>query len=322
LTRENINDALSELNNTQLITPNALSEQTVLLRSNTSSNRIRSDLIDHFKNALKLIRLSTCSSHSISALNTNYVLGVFLGWSSNYTTFLSYATYVSNIEWTVNEDNQTIKCYCEQRSCSFPAGFYRFADNGDFYAHTKPDPYKYNITDVVPGFVGSCTPLDAILEANLTCLYNRTCFRKLVRYFPRLNQVKQQNMTDLFAKSNFDFVFLQIVETIHPLNSSISSRYSSKDNVSTLVDEHFIEQWNISINYSEYFHQCSAKICTYTFTKRADFLYIITLLISLCGGLQTILRFCVPILVDHFLKRPSINSENRIQTNRNESNYE
>jgi hypothetical protein len=76
-------------------------------------------------------------------------------------------------------------------------------------------------------------------------------------------------------------------------------------NISHLVDDLFLEQWNVSINYERYYNQCAPKICTYSYKKRANFIYMITLLISLCGGLQTILRFCIPPVVQYLIKKRS-----------------
>lgn len=95
------------------------------------------------------------------------------------------------------------------------------------------------------------------------------------------------------------------------MNTSISSKYPLDVNVSHLVDDLFLEQWNISINYERYFTQCAPKICTYSYTKRADFVYMITLLISLCGGLQIILRVVIPSIVKYFMEKRS----NTIMTN-------
>jgi hypothetical protein len=144
------------------------------------------DTVIRFNNALKLIQLSTHSSRISTALNTNYVLGVILmgtgssyGWSTSFTTW----------RWTVN--NETTRCQCDQDTCSFPAGFYSFYDMGAFSIHSDMRPQMYNASHFVPGFVSSCTPLQAILHGTFVCLYDKQCIMKLVDYFPRLTQVSK-----------------------------------------------------------------------------------------------------------------------------------
>jgi hypothetical protein len=41
----------------------------------------------------------------------------------------------------------------------------------------------------VTGFFGSCVPLDAVMMADFTCLYNETCLDLLLDYFPNLTKV-------------------------------------------------------------------------------------------------------------------------------------
>jgi hypothetical protein len=186
LARDNIFDALFNLNNTQLLTADVLPENAIFIRTKISSERIRIDTLVRFNNALKLIQLSTHSSRISTALNTNYVLGVTLsGDGRSYNWWTGFTSW----HWTVN--NQTTKCHCEEDTCSVPAGFYSFVDVGDFYSHINMKPQIYNASDFVPGFVGSCTPLQAVLKATLICLYDKECIKKLVDYFPRLTQVSK-----------------------------------------------------------------------------------------------------------------------------------
>ena len=88
-----------------------------------------------------------------------------------------------------------------------------------------------------------------------------------------------------------------------PLNGSTKSKYPRDVAVRSLVEELFLERWNTSAAYSEYYHRCAPKICTYTYMTQADFAYMITLLISLSGGLETILFFFTPLVVAFIMKR-------------------
>jgi len=170
-----------------LLTASVLPKNTVFIRTKISSGRIRIDTIVRLTNALKLLLLSTHSNRISSALNTNYIIGVFL-----YGDGSAYGWAFSDTAWSRTVDNKIIKCRCDETTCSFPAGFYSFADIDNFYNHITLRFQEYNDTDLVPGFVGSCTPLQAILQATFVCLYEIVCIKKLVHYFPSLAQVSQE----------------------------------------------------------------------------------------------------------------------------------
>ncbi|CAF4964823.1 unnamed protein product, partial [Rotaria sp. Silwood1] len=186
LARENIFDALFNLNDTQLFSSNLLPEKQICTQTNISSDRILRDTRIRFNNALKLIELSTQSNVISSALNTNIVYS-----ASRFATFQTYMYKSSYTGWYWTENNQTTICVCQiNTTCTAPAGFYSFADKNNFELHTKLVPQQHHASDVVPGFVGSCTPYEAVIEAKFICLYDIKCIKKLVNYFPRLTQRK------------------------------------------------------------------------------------------------------------------------------------
>ena len=43
----------------------------------------------------------------------------------------------------------------------------------------------------VHGFFAACTPLDALLQSTMDCLYESECMQWLLNYFPNLNQVRR-----------------------------------------------------------------------------------------------------------------------------------
>lgn len=81
--------------------------------------------------------------------------------------------------------------------------------------------------------------------------------------------------------------------------------------VRSLLEELFLEIWNITTNYHEYYHRCAPKICTYSYMTKADFAYMITQLISLCGGLTMILRYIVSLIVEKVMGKPVANDADR-----------
>jgi hypothetical protein len=63
-----------------------------------------------------------------------------------------------------------------------------------------------------------------------------------------------------------------------------------------------VSPWTLLRNqtfFQQYFNSCAPDSCQYTNIQRHDFfLYIITSLIGLFGGLSSILRIIVPILLN------------------------
>ncbi|CAF3814784.1 unnamed protein product [Rotaria magnacalcarata] len=257
--RDNIFESLLNLNNTQLLAGNLLPEKEIFIQTKTTSERIRSDTTIRLNNALKLIELLTQTNYFSSALNTNIVYFV------NRIMFHEIFVYgSSNTAWYSIVNNETKICGCQFNTCFLPVGFYSFADEINFNRHTIIEPHKYNASDLVPGFFGACTPYEAIFQAKFICLYDIKCIKKLTHYFPRL---------------------VQLMSTIQPLNTSVPSKYPRNVTVNHLIQEIFLEQWRVSIDYIKYFAACAPKICTYSYTKQINFAYTITMLISLPGKL-------------------------------------
>ncbi|CAF4124277.1 unnamed protein product, partial [Rotaria sp. Silwood2] len=200
LARDNIFDVLFNLNDTQLLSSNLLRENEIFIQTKISSERILSDTTVRLNNALKLIKLSTQSNVISSALNTNIVYS-----ASRFVNFQTYKYISSYTGWHWTANNQTTICVCHINTCTLPAGFYSFADKNDFYLHTKLVPQEHDVSDLVPGFVGSCTPYEAVFQAKFICLYDIKCIKTLADYFPRL---------------------AQLIPTIKVLNASIASKYS------------------------------------------------------------------------------------------------
>jgi hypothetical protein len=169
-----------------LFTANVLSEKEVFVQTKTNGERIRTDTLIHLNNALNLIELSTRSNQIPTELNTNYVYGATV-----LSNDIVYNWHVSNTVWYWTVDHETISCHCYNSTCSSPSGFYFLADISDFDRHTIMVPQKNNAAYLVPGFVGSCTPLEAVLQATFVCLYDIECIKKLVHYFPPLAQVRK-----------------------------------------------------------------------------------------------------------------------------------
>jgi hypothetical protein len=67
-----------------------------------------------------------------------------------------------------------------------------------------------------------------------------------------------------------------------------------------------VEEWITNISYEKYYAQCAPIICTYSKVNRHDFVYVLTKIISLLGGLTLAIKFIVPVVVQ-FIRRKKDN---------------
>ena len=91
--------------------------------------------------------------------------------------------------------------------------------------------------------------------------------------------------------------------TIHPLVYDPSFTGFTRDEpLSSIVRKMFIESWNPSFSFEQYYKRCAPSVCKYTTTaQRKDFFGIMLILISMIGGLAIALRIATPILVNTVL---------------------
>ena len=91
--------------------------------------------------------------------------------------------------------------------------------------------------------------------------------------------------------------------TIQPLVYDLSfTRFTRDASLSSIVGEMFIERWNPSFSFEQYYKRCAPSVCKYTTTaQRKDFFGIMLILISMIGGLAIALRIATPILVNTVL---------------------
>ena len=133
---------------------------------------------------------------------------------------------------------------------------------------------------VVSGFYIGCYLVEAIRQSNLVCLYNQTCLDQLIF---NLQSPLSFNATALVLPG--------------------SSRFHPSTLISAMLDELLVERWIQNISYPSYYSQCQISYCTYTRLAKNSFLYIITTLIGLFGGLYKALFISVPFVVTHICKR-------------------
>lgn len=93
------------------------------------------------------------------------------------------------------------------------------------------------------------------------------------------------------------------LETIHPYlvidtNTSVlilseHGQFTQNSKIIDIIGQLFVHEWKMNFSYDAFFNTCAPIKCTYTYTKRANFIYIISILLGFYGGLTVALRFVV-----------------------------
>jgi hypothetical protein len=133
---------------------------------------------------LNYIRAYTQANYLVSALNTNIMLSTYAD-GDQYTVNKLETKYVTD---TVDTGSTGAGMVCGTANPTSPAGF--FSNQSSIYVFTQAQWSKPTAnSQIVKGFFGGCTPLEALLPSTLDCLYDIKCLQLLNYYFPALNQV-------------------------------------------------------------------------------------------------------------------------------------
>ena len=84
--------------------------------------------------------------------------------------------------------------------------------------------------------------------------------------------------------------------------NSSNTQYEITTQIGEIIKKLMIEVWNDQISFNSYYEQCNPSFCIYTYNKQGDIAYMITTAIALIGGLTTILRIIIPLIVA-FIRR-------------------
>ncbi|CAF0731637.1 unnamed protein product [Adineta steineri] len=185
---------------------------------------------------------------------------------------------------------------------------YRFHDDDDGHLYTKSTQYgdcvcsslatcvdQYavvnypNFTDIfpIPGLYTGCYIIESLLQSSLQCFYDQACIDNILLYL---------------GSSTFI--------NVTALNISLSIQYLENSTISDILDKLMVEEWSNSSTYENYYSECQPAGCSYSVMSKNSVIYIVTTLIGLVGGLITVLKLTVPMLVkdvrelSHFYQNP------------------
>ncbi|CAF0990012.1 unnamed protein product [Adineta steineri] len=270
ISNDTVSKALLDIQNNQLVTVELLEEEDIQSQVEAMVKLVQTTAYVQVTSFLQLVQMMYRSNTLVSAFGTNAVVQIGSGRVLIYST-----NYVRPY---ITEINPSYALSCAETNMKTPAVFYAQPLDTSINDHidwpTYHGAYSSSIISAsIDGFFGGCFALDSILNSTLDCLHNFQCLETLFDYFPALNQ------------SKFKLIDL-------PLSSG-----RRNISVNDLVSDLFIEQNSTKINYTNYFNQCAPLVCTYSTIDSINLSSILSLLISLYGGLTAILRLIAPLLI-------------------------
>ncbi len=255
------------------LTPQTISDGLVRFYSNqyVSTSLIPPKLMKvEIESLVDQFRSSLSSSFLLSYSMIREIIqanALFSGLGTNYHVGIANSnSYVSTVANTYNG------CSCASSStCVTQSSIYQYP--------------SLTILFNIPGFYTGCYAIESLLQSTLECFYDQQCLDKLQSYISSSSSM-----------------------TVTALNSSLPSMYYMKSTIKEFVDNLMIEEWNTSLSYERYYDQCNPTQCTYTYTDTGNtddtfelrkniILNIVIILLAIIGGLNTVLRCVVPLLV-------------------------
>jgi hypothetical protein len=100
---------------------------------------------------------------------------------------------------------------------------------------------------------------------------------------------------------SYSWIGLPAVMNISLLDSTIHSRFSINTTIEVLMKALFLEKWNVSFSYEQYYNTCAPISCTYNIEQQFDLSLVVVTAVAVYGGLNKGLRILIPLLVSLIL---------------------
>ena len=273
MSRETVLHAQEQFLSTQFITLNALSKFDFDTYTAALIDQLNKTTVAQFYADNHFISSIIDQYQYTSALRTNFYT-ISIPGSSSYTNFPTVYPTQANLDQSSFISNGT--CSCDVTSnCAYPAGIYNHSMSIVPNEIFLPDA---SLLFSVTGFKIGCVSQNALLQSTLECLYNQSCLNMFV-------------------------ALTAAITTVAPLNMSSSSRFLPTTTIELMFKNLMLESWEGFTNFSEYFRTCAPKACSYSYVQRFNFIYMMTTLISLYGGMSVVFQTMSPLFVKFILRK-------------------
>ena len=82
--------------------------------------------------------------------------------------------------------------------------------------------------------------------------------------------------------------------SIRALNTNELTQFHVNATIEEILAQNMIDRWNITSFYQAYYENCRPKLCTYSLVHRNNILIVITTVVGLVGGLNSVLKSMIP----------------------------
>ncbi|CAF1273140.1 unnamed protein product [Didymodactylos carnosus] len=270
-----IDDQLIEFDTSTLFSETILSEQTFNATVEALQDQFTQTTAKSFQISLNSLSNIAQDNQITNRLETDTHLA-YIYYEFFYDNFVYYEP-LSVSSGSRTYDNHT--CLCSKSPyCKTMTGIY------DAYAGQYPAPFgvinsiQGNLIFPVPGVNVGCTVLQAVLQSDLQCFYNRSCLSQLNSYL-------NDSPYPFYAKP------LQVTSSLSPAT------------IGSLVNSLMVDNWTLTASYSSYFDTCHSSQCKYVYVEKFDIIYTITTTVGFIGGIVTILMILMLPVVTFIRKR-------------------
>ena len=125
------------------------------------------------------------------------------------------------------------------------------------------------------GIVSDCLMMNGVLQSSLQCYYNETCLTQLHPSMPSMGRLSADN------------------DHQSTMNSTVED----------LLDRFLLDQLSIEVDFGRFYRECQPKYCSYSYRRRFDFLYTLTIMVGIFSGLNLVVRFLSPFIAKKFARR-------------------
>ena len=268
LANETIIDALTNFLAANLISTQMLSRQQFHEQTEALIVDFQSNVENTFKQVFSIARQTNQGDQVLTSKRSNFF---FDGLFDSSGLLIDVRTF-TGIKSSINDTLPS--CSCVLNNCSQPLSLFDYNN----------DSQIFTLIADIPGMYSACYALDGLRMSTFECWFNQSCIELILSHL----------------------IPFPIEIYFQPLNSSMLSRSSPFTTIGEIIDNLMIEMWRNITNYERYYNSCRLLTCTYTSYQRFDWLYTITIVTSIFGGLSVSLRIICLLLIKlyFYCRRP------------------
>ena len=260
LAKINIADAQNSFTNTRFVADHVLSPSLFIQQANAVTESYISNTQNDFQQTFAWIMIAVTGSYFLTGANTNSDVTIH-GDDSIVINELFYGLVAD-----INHEFISLRGYCtcpvQFSNCYVPSFLYTVG--------TAPLQYEQILWDLPIG----CIPLIGFLLSTSAWWYTESYV---------------ENIRDTYSR----VILSQSSPNIHAIDASLPTQYRNQT-LQHLISSMFIEPPILhNVHFSSFYNQCAPSSCSYTVVQRRDLLVVLVLLISICGGLNKLLRILV-----------------------------